>query len=395
MASTMQELEKALLEKEILIEELSQTLQEKDELIEELRSQLDKYQSVLPLSSSLAVVASGGGPRKVRAQGISAEPQALLSLQEFNQHKFRKHSKSHSSKELIKRAILDNDFMRKLDMSQIREIVDCMYPVEYAENSLIIKEGDIGSLVYVMEEGKVEVTKEGQKLCAMGPGKVFGELAILYNSTRTASVRALTTCRLWAIDRPCFQSIMMRTGLLRHSEHMAFLRSVPTFMSLPEENLSKIADVLEETHYENGEYIIRQGARGDTFYIIAKGMVKVTKRVSGTQQEQLIRVLQKGDFFGEKALQGDDLRTANILAADPTGVDCLVLDRECYSQLIGNLENVKRIYDDDEAVASLDPEFSKLKLSDLKVLTTLGVGGFGRVELVMFKLKMTTVGRLP
>lgn len=385
MASTMQELEKALLEKEILIEELSQTLQEKDELIEELRSQLDKYQSVLPLSSSLAVVASGGGPRKVRAQGISAEPQALISLQEFNQHKFRKHSKSHSSKELIKRAILDNDFMRKLDMSQIREIVDCMYPVEYAENSLIIKEGDVGSLVYVMEEGKVEVTKEGQKLCAMGPGKVFGELAILYNCTRTASVRALTTCRLWAIDRPCFQSIMMRTGLLRHSEHMAFLRSVPTFMSLPEENLSKIADVLEETHYENGEYIIRQGARGDTFYIIAKGMVKVTKRVSGTQQEQLIRVLQKGDFFGEKALQGDDLRTANILAADPTGVDCLVLDRECYSQLIGSLENVKRIYDDDEAVASLDPEFSKLKLSDLKVLTTLGVGGFGRVELVQIK----------
>ena len=38
-------------------------------------------------------------------------------------------------------------------------------------------------------EGKVEVTKEGQKLCNMGAGKVFGELAILYNCTRTASVK--------------------------------------------------------------------------------------------------------------------------------------------------------------------------------------------------------------
>ena len=95
MGSKVNELEETLLEKEMLIEELNQKLQEKDELIEELRSQLDKYQSVLPLSSSLAVVASGGGPRKVRAQGISAEPQALLSLQEFSQHKFRKHSKSH------------------------------------------------------------------------------------------------------------------------------------------------------------------------------------------------------------------------------------------------------------------------------------------------------------
>ena len=56
-----------------------------------------------------------------------------------------------SSKELIKRAILDNDFMKNLEMGQIREIVDCMYPVEYTKDNMIIKEGDIGSLVYVME----------------------------------------------------------------------------------------------------------------------------------------------------------------------------------------------------------------------------------------------------
>lgn len=39
-------------------------------------------------------------------------------------------------------------------------------------------------------DGKVEVTKEGVKLCTMGPGKVFGELAILYNCTRTATVKS-------------------------------------------------------------------------------------------------------------------------------------------------------------------------------------------------------------
>lgn len=39
-------------------------------------------------------------------------------------------------------------------------------------------------------DGKVEVTKEGMKLCTMGPGKVFGELAILYNCTRTATVKS-------------------------------------------------------------------------------------------------------------------------------------------------------------------------------------------------------------
>jgi len=41
--------------------------------------------------------------------------------------------------------------MKNLEMTQIREIVDCMYPVEYEAGSLIIKEGDVGSIVYVME----------------------------------------------------------------------------------------------------------------------------------------------------------------------------------------------------------------------------------------------------
>ena len=43
--------------------------------------------------------------------------------------------------------------MKNLQTSQIREIVDCMYPVRYNADSMIIREGDVGSLVYVMEGG--------------------------------------------------------------------------------------------------------------------------------------------------------------------------------------------------------------------------------------------------
>ena len=64
-----------------------------------------------------------------------------------------------------------------------------MYPMEYAKGSLIIKEGDIGSIVYVMEEGKVEVSREGKFLSVMSAGKLFGELAILYNCQRTATIK--------------------------------------------------------------------------------------------------------------------------------------------------------------------------------------------------------------
>ncbi|GIY75683.1 hypothetical protein CEXT_811151 [Caerostris extrusa] len=288
------------------------------------------------------------------------------------------------SKELIQKAILDNDFMKNLETIQIKEITDCMCPVEYAKDSLIIKEGDYGSVVYVMEEGRVEVSKEGKYLCDLGPGKVFGELAILYNCTRTATVKAIMDCKLWAIERQCFQTIMMRTGLVRQAEYTNFLKSVPTFRNLSEDVLIKIADVLEEAAYNEGDYIVRQGARGDTFFIISKGKVKVTMRSPESGEEKFIRYLQRGDFFGEKALIGEDVRTANIIADEADGVMCLVIDRDYFNRLISNINEIKeKNYDEIHPVKRrIDEDLLKLKLSDLRVVTTLGVGGFGRVELV-------------
>ncbi|XP_048509452.1 cGMP-dependent protein kinase, isozyme 2 forms cD5/T2 isoform X2 [Athalia rosae] len=233
------------------------------------------------------------------------------------------------------------------------------------------------------EEGKVEVSRDGKYLSTLAAGKVLGELAILYNCKRTATITAATDCQLWAIDRQCFQTIMMRTGLSRQAEYTDFLKSVPIFKNLPEETLIKISDVLEETFYNNGDYIIRQGARGDTFFIISRGQVRVTIKQPDTTDEKYIRTLSKGDFFGEKALQGDDLRTANIIADDPDGVSCLVIDQETFKQLISSLDEIQTRYKDELVVRRrLNEEFRDLRLQDLRPLATLGVGGFGRVELV-------------
>ncbi|XP_014034786.1 cGMP-dependent protein kinase 1 isoform X3 [Salmo salar] len=377
MSDLEEDFKNILLIKEERIKDMERRLVEKEDEIHELKRKLHKCQSVLPSAQII-------GPRTRRAQGISAEPQAYRTFQELNSEAFRKHSKSDRSKDLIKEAILDNDFMKNLELSQIQEIVDSMYPVEYGKDSCIIKEGDVGSLVYVMEDGKVEVTKESMKLCTMGPGKVFGELAILYNCTRTATVKTLTNVKLWAIDRQCFQTIMMRTGLIKHAEYMEFLKSVPTFQGLSEEILSKLADVMEETHYGDGEYIIRQGARGDTFFIISKGKVNVTREDLPNDMPVYLRALGKGDWFGEKALQGEDIRTANVIAAD--AVTCLVIDRDSFKHLIGGLEDVSnKGYEDAGAKAKYEAEnafFCNLKLVDFNIIDTLGVGGFGRVELV-------------
>lgn len=385
---TVDEMQSILQAKESKIRELEEKVKVQNEEIVQLRSHLDKFQSVFPYHNPVSPTHMNNNinlarPRKQRAQGISAEPQSLISIQELNQQTLPSYPKKDRSRELIRMAILDNDFMKNLDMTQIREIVDCMYPVEYIAGSIIIKEGDVGSIVYVMEEGRVEVSRENKYLSTLAPGKVFGELAILYNCKRTATIKAASDCKLWAIERQCFQTIMMRTGLIRQAEYNDFLKSVPIFKDLPEETLIKISDVLEETFYKEGDYIIRQGARGDTFFIISKGKVKVTMKQPNSTEEKYIRTLYKGDFFGEKALQGDDLRTANIVAADPEGVSCLVIDQETFNQLISSLDEIRTKYVDETSERRrLNEEFRSLRLSDLRVITTLGVGGFGRVELV-------------
>nr|XP_046233634.1 cGMP-dependent protein kinase 1 isoform X1 [Scatophagus argus]XP_046233635.1 cGMP-dependent protein kinase 1 isoform X1 [Scatophagus argus] len=388
----LQEKIEELRQRDTLIDELELELDQKDELIQRLQNELDKYRSVLRPATAQQVQAQQQSlvlqpdQHRSKRQAISAEPTAC-DISDLSHVTLPFYPKSPESKEMIREAILDNDFMKNLELSQIHEIVDCMYPVDYGKDACIIEEGDVGSLVYVMEEGKVEVTKEGMKLCTMGPGRVFGELAILYNCTRTATVRTVTHVKLWAIDRQCFQTIMMRTGLIKHAEYMDFLKSVPTFQSLPEETLSKLADVMEETHYEDGEYIIRQGARGDTFFIISKGKVNVTQQDPANQEPTHLRELNRGDWFGERALQGEDVRTANVIAAE--AVTCLVIDRDSFKHLIGGLDDVSnKGYEDAEAKAKYEAEnafFSSLKLTDFNIVDTLGVGGFGRVELVQLK----------
>jgi len=375
----------------------------------ELRMSLDKYKvlfnrqdsttsghqtlsgqlSNVSLNSSLGDGKSTG-PRikakKSRGVGISAEPQTLQNLKDLTNVTFPEVKKDEKTRKTLHAAIMDNDFMKNLEPGQIKEIIDVMHSIKLSKSSVIIKEGDDGNMVYVNEKGKLEVSREGKLLSVMPPGKVFGELAILYNCKRTATVTAANDVKLWAIERSKFQTIMMRRGLIRQTEHTAFLRSVPTFKGLDETTVIKIADVLEEVTYKAGEYIVRQGAGGDTFFIIAKGSVQVTinneKEKGG---EQLLNTLKKGDFFGERALEDSQgKRTANIIAnpGDDGGLTtCLVIDRYSYKQMISNKFTIPD-YDKITKKATMDNEFKSLRLRDLRIVATLGVGGFGRVELV-------------
>ena len=79
-----------------------------------------------------------------------------------------------------------------------------MMPVEFAAGDTVIRQGDDGEHFYVVESGRLEVTVDGQPRPPLGPGDSFGEIAMMRDVPRTASIFAATASRLWALDRGTF-----------------------------------------------------------------------------------------------------------------------------------------------------------------------------------------------
>lgn len=133
-------------------------------------------------------------------------------------------------------------------------------------------------------------------------------------------------------------------------------------------------------HFAEGEHIIQQGTKGDTFYIIIKGQVKVTER-KDSHKDEVVSTLSEGQWFGESALLGDSVFATDVFAEED--VTCLTITRENFKNIAGELSL------DEEHKSqqfTFEPDSSELPpspgLNDFQVMRTLAMGEFGHVDLV-------------
>lgn len=261
---------------------------------------------------------------------------------------------------------------------RLEDIIDAMYSKKTQPKEVIIKEGDTGSHMYVSAEGSYEVIVKGKIVNRFNDSRVFGEIAVLYNAKRNATIRASDAGQVWVLDQVVFQEIMIRSNIVEHDEMLEFLKQVPNLNTKDEETLQQVGNLLQKEFFNTDQVIVRQGDRGDKFYIIRAGVVTVSK-----EDEGIIGTLQRGQFFGERALLKEDCRQATVTANAP-GVECLTLARSPFIEHFGDIPSFEDIAPKPkpnikEVVSS---EYSDVKLEDLTKIKTLGVGGFGRVELV-------------
>ena len=128
----------------------------------------------------------------------------------------------------------------------------------------VIKQGADGDNLYVVDSGQLDcfkVFKKGEEakfLKTYQPGESFGELALLYNAPRAATIRAKTEAICFELDRECFNHIVKEAAMKKREKYDTFLKSVEIFSTMDPYERSQIADALKPLKFKKGDYIVKQ-----------------------------------------------------------------------------------------------------------------------------------------
>jgi cAMP-dependent protein kinase regulator len=144
-------------------------------------------------------------------------------------------------------------------------------------------------------------------------GDTFGELALLYNAKRAASIVTKTKCILWELDRETFINVVKESAIKKREKYESFLKNVSIFKNLDTYEIALISDALKLCNFKQNEHIIKESEYGDIFYIIEEGTAVATKSFNH-KKPVTVKEYKKGDYFGELALLKNQTRAANIIA---------------------------------------------------------------------------------
>eukprot|EP00747_Dinoflagellata_sp_TGD_P162136 gnl/TRDRNA2_/TRDRNA2_179391_c0_seq1.p1 gnl/TRDRNA2_/TRDRNA2_179391_c0~~gnl/TRDRNA2_/TRDRNA2_179391_c0_seq1.p1 ORF type:complete len:434 (+),score=118.76 gnl/TRDRNA2_/TRDRNA2_179391_c0_seq1:70-1302(+) len=246
------------------------------------------------------------------------------------------HPKTDAQKESLK-GILQKSFMfSTLEPKELEVVINAVKQVSFKDGDRIIKEGDDGDCLYIIEEGtpnckkKIDGVEKIVKECV--PGDVFGELALLYNAPRAASVDAVGDCNTWSLDRESFNAIVKESAQKNAGKYIDFLKKVKLLSGMESYDIGQISDSLKAETLKQDEKVLNQGEPGDKFYFLVEGTLKAMK------DEKEVMQYATGDYFGELALLKNQPRAASIVVTSPEA-KVVSLDRSSFTRLIGPLQD--------------------------------------------------------
>lgn len=286
-----------------------------------------------------------------RRTSVSAESLNPTHLSQNDNWKPPFHAKTPDQLSRLKASVSSNFLFSHLDEEQFNLVLGALVekPIP-AKDIKVISQGDAGDYFYIVERGIFDIYVNssgsvqpgpdgmGVKVNTIHPGGSFGELALMYNAPRAATVISTDgQSTLWALDRVTFRRILMDSAFQRRRMYESFLEEVPLLRTLTLYERSKIADALDTQVFADGSTIIREGDPGEAFFLLESGEAEAYKRDMGPAP---VKHYKKGDYFGELALLDDKPRAASVVSKGDVKV--ATLGKDGFQRLLGPVEGIMR-----------------------------------------------------
>lgn len=386
-----------------------------------LAAQLYKTHEPLIKGSAPETEISENGVGGPAAPHKAKKPQARAAIfagnKEVEDYELKVIPKLPAVRKLLVDSIANSVLFKACEPRDIETLVDAFEPLTVSDGDTVIKQGEQGNEFFVVESGSLRVfvtfpgaTEVTEVRVPYKRGESFGELALMYNNPRAATVRASSDCSLWFINRLAVRTLLTRRRKEEMRKRVALLCLVHIGDTMLQDMMSKqelqqLAEMLDSEVFQAQECIVRQGESGDAFYIVESGEVTVFQRKQDDGHEtglgEIVGILHPGDYFGERALVEDESRAASCVStSDDTA--CLSLCRSDFDRLLGGITAALARNAGLQRKASLPalqkeepvhhapatgthPHFVDASFAELDIIRTLGVGAFGSVKLVKHK----------
>jgi putative peptide zinc metalloprotease protein len=232
----------------------------------------------------------------------------------------------------------------RLPIPALQGLAELLREDRYPSDATVVTEGEAGDRLFLIAEGRAEVSTAGQggpvPLATLGPGELFGEIALLEpDGRRQATVTTIEPLLVLSLDAPDFQRVLdahpeARTAFAEAAETLIaakFLKQASPFSTLDGARLHKLAARLEQEMVPQDATIVRQGEPGEECYLLRSGRVEVLVEEGG--EERSLATLEAPSLFGEAAILTDAPRNATVRALE--ACELLALGRADLLEAIG------------------------------------------------------------
>jgi CRP-like cAMP-binding protein len=225
-----------------------------------------------------------------------------------------------------RRALAATPLFSSLPAAALEQLIDRINLFDLPAGEVLFRQGDAGVNLYVVVEGAVRVYNEGPprtELMVLGPGSFFGEIALVTDHPRSATVVCEQPTQLLSIDRDALRALMrdhpdVLPVLLRFVRERlvdSLVRTHPMFAPFGDPDRRNLVARFRFVEIEAGTAFVEQGARTSGLYVLMAGRAAIVR--DGAQ----VATLDAGDMVGETSVLGGGNSPVTVQA----DVRCLAL----------------------------------------------------------------------